>query len=178
MLGILDMVVQVIHGIIRRADTLHIVVAHQSTGRELGLLQFLVTLVEDLTGGLRTQLLCDTEGSLQFQVCPVVQRVTEGVRHGLSPLLKLLPVAGVLAGAVSLIHTVRTHGTPLIVVTAEPQLCDALETMVVGHHFGDQMTVIIDDGHLSRMVVIQVLSRLGLQNEVIIIELLHNYYLF
>jgi hypothetical protein len=60
-------------------------------------------------------------------------------------------------------------------VATKPQLSDALETMVVGHHLGDKMTVIVDDGHLSRMIVIQVLSYLSLKNEVIVIELLHNF---
>ena len=50
--------------------------------------------------------------------------------------------------------------------------------MVGSHHLGNQMTVIVDDGHLSRMIVIQVLSHLGLQNEVIVIKLLHKSFLF
>ena len=60
-------------------------------------------------------------------------------------------------------------------VAAKPQLGDRLETVVVGHHLGDEVTVIVDDGHLCRMIVIQVLCRLGLQNKVIVIKLLHKF---
>ena len=177
-LGILDMIVQVVYRVVGGTNALHVVVLHQATCRELRLLQLLVTLVEDLAGCLGAQLLGDAEGRLQFQVCPVVQRITEGVGHRLCPLLELLPVRGVLACAILLVDTVGTHSAPLIVVTTEPELCDALETMIVGHHLGDQVTVIVDNRHLSRVVVIQVLSRLGLENEVIIIELLHNFLMF
>ena len=170
---ILNMVVQVVNGIIGGTYTLHVVVLHQTTGRELGLLQLLVTLVKNLTGGLGAQLLFNAESGLQLQVCPVIQGVTEGVRHGLSPLLKLFPIAGILTGAVFLIYTVGTHGTPLVVVTTQPQLCDALKLMIVGHHLWNQVTVIVDNRHLSRMVVIQVLGYLSLQNEVLVIELFH-----
>jgi hypothetical protein len=46
--------------------------------------------------------------------------------------------------------------------------------MILGHHFRKQMAMVVDNGHLSRMVVIQVLSHLGLKNKVIVVELLHN----
>ena len=51
-LGILNVVVQIVYRIISGADTLHVIVTHQTTGRELRLQQFLITLVKDLSGGL------------------------------------------------------------------------------------------------------------------------------
>jgi hypothetical protein len=60
------------------------------------------------------------------------------------------------------------------VVATQPQLGDALETMVVGHHLGNQVTVVVDDGHLSRMIVVQVLGDFSLQHKVLVVELLHN----
>lgn len=134
MLGILDVVMEVVNRVICRADTLHVIVFHQTTGGELRLLQFLVTLIENLTSGLRREQFLDAEGSLQLQMCPVIQRVAECIRHRLSPFLEFLPVAGVLTGAIFLINTIGTHGTPFVVVATQPKLCDALEAVIVSHH--------------------------------------------
>ena len=178
MLGILNVVVQVIYRIIGGADTLYVVMLHQSTSRELGLLQLLVTLIENLTSGLGRQNLIDTESGLQLQVCPVIQGVTQGVGNGLCPLLKLLPVCSVLTGAEALVYAIGTHGTPLIVVTTQPQLCDALKLMVVSNHLRNQVTVIVNDRHLSRMVVIQVLCYLIVEHEVFVVKLLNHIMFF
>lgn len=58
--------------------------------------------------------------------------------------------------------------------------------MVVGYHLGDKMTVIVDNGHLSRMIVEQILRHLGVEQEILVIELFHcftlkylmSYYIF
>ena len=147
---------------------------HQSTSRELWLLKFLITLIENLACCLRRELLGNTESSLQLQMSPVIKGVTESIRNGLSPLLELFPIGGILTSAILLVDTIGTHGTPLIVVATQPQLSNTLKLVVFGHHLRNQMTMIVDNGHLSRMIVIQVLCHLGLQNEVIIIELLHK----
>ena len=167
------MVVQVVNGIVSRTYTLHVIVLHQSASRELGLLQLLVTLVENLAGGLGAQQLLNTKGGLQLQMCPVIQRVTQCIGHRFSPLLKLLPVASVLTRAVLLVNAIGTHGAPLVVVAAQPKFGNALEAMVVSHHFGNKMTMVIDDGHLSRMIVVQVLSYLSLQHEIFVVKCFH-----
>ena len=40
------------------------------------------------------------------------------------------------------------------------------------------MTVIVDDGHLSRMIVVQILGKLGLQDEILVVECFHKRDLF
>ena len=105
----------------------------------------------------------------------MVQRIAECVGYGLGPLLELLPVGGVLTCAVLLFYSIGTHGAPLVVVATQPQLGDRLKAVVVGHHLRDKVTMIVDNGHLGRMIVIEVLSQRGLENEVIIIEFLHTF---
>ena len=174
MLGIFDVVVEVVNGIVGGAYALYVVVLHQTTCAELRLLQLLVTLVENLAGSLGRENLLNTESGLQLQVCPVIQRVAQGVGNGLCPLLKLLPVGSVLTRAETLVNSIGTHGTPFVVVATQPQLGDALETMVVSYHFGNQVTVIVNDGHLSRMVVEKILCYFVIQHKVLVIELLHK----
>ena len=177
-LGILDVVVQVVNGVVGGADALHIVMLHQATGRKLRLLQLLIALVENLAGGLWREQFLDAKGSLQFQMGPMVERVAQGVGNGLCPLLELLPVGSVLAGAVALVDAVGTHGTPLIVVTAKPQLGDALELMVVGHHLGNQVAMVVDNRHLGRMVVVQVLGNFCLQHKILVVKCFHKFVSF
>ena len=172
------MVMQVVYRIIGSTNTLHVIVLHQSTSRELWLLKFLITLIEYLTCSLWRKLLGDTESSLKLKVSPVIKRVTECIWHCLCPLFKLLPVAGILSCAVLLVDTVGTHSTPLIVIATQPQLGNTLKLVILGHHLWNQMTMIVDNRHFSRMIVKQVLCHLGLQNKVFIIELLHNFVLF
>ena len=118
--GVLDVAVQVVDGVVGGAHALHVVVLHEAASGELGEPELLVALVEDFACGLRREELLDAEGGLQLQVGPVVEGVAEGVGHGLGPLLELLPVGGVLAGAVALVDAVGAHGAPLVVVAAEP----------------------------------------------------------
>ena len=116
MFCIFNMVVQIVNGVIGGANALYVIVLHQATSRELWLLQLLVTLIENLTGSLGAQEFLNTESSLQLQVCPVIQRIAKSIGNGLCPLLKLLPVRGILTCAVLLIDTIGTHGTPLVVI--------------------------------------------------------------
>ena len=175
-LASLLVVAQVVDWIICCTNALHVVVAHQATGAELRLLQLLVTLVVNLTGCLRAQQLVDTEGSLEFQVSPVIQRVTECIWYSLCPFLELLPVAGVSTCAEALIYAVSTHSTPLVVVTTEPEFCNTLELVIISYHLWDEVAVIIDDRHLSRMIVKEVLRSLCVEQEIFIHELFHNRY--
>ena len=84
---------------------------------------------------------------------PVVERVTHSVGHSLRPLLELLPVAGI-ARAVTLRHAICTHRTPFVVVAIEPYLGKRTETVVGGNHRRAEVTMVVDDWHLCRVVVV------------------------
>ena len=169
-------ITQVINGIVSGTYTLYMIMTHQTACRELWLLQLLVTLVKNLACCLGAQLFGNAEGSLQLQMSPMIQGVTEGIWHCFCPFLKLLPVCCIFTRAVFFIHTIGTHGTPLIVVTTQPQLGNALEAMVIGNHFGNQVAVIVDNGHFSCMVMEKILSYLSVEQEMLVIKLFHNIY--
>ena len=150
------------------------VAAHQAAGGVFGLAQLLVALVIDFAGGLRIEYLGDAEGGLQLQVGPVVQGVAHGIGNRFGPLLELLPVGGVLARAVAFVHAVGAHGAPLVVVAAQPDFGQRAELVVVGHHLGDEVAVVVDNRHLGRMFVVELLRSFGLQQEVFIHKVFHN----
>ena len=167
-------VTQVIDWVVCCTNALYIIMTHQATSAELRQLQLLVTLIVDFTGCLRAELLIDTESSLELQVSPVIERVTESIRHCFSPLLELLPVASISTCAEALIYTIGTHSTPLVVVAAEPKFCNTLKLVIIGYHLRDEVAVIIDNWHFSRMIVEKILCSLRVEQEVFIHKLLHN----
>ena len=105
---------------------------------------------------------------------PVVQRVAHGIGNGLGPFLELFPVGSVLACTVAFVYAVGTHGAPLVVVASEPDFGQRTELVVVGHHLGDEVAVVVDNRHLGRMFVVERLCSFGLQQEVFIHKFLHN----
>ena len=120
-LGIFNMIVEIIDGIICRAYGLNMIATHKTACGIFGIiLQFVITLVEDFTGCLWRKKFCNAKACLQLQVCPMIQGIAEGVRNGLSPLLKLFPVRSILTSAITLVNAIGTHSTPLVVVPSEP----------------------------------------------------------
>ena len=71
---------------------------------------------------MRIENFIDSKSGLQFKVGPVVQRITESIRYRFGPLLKLFPICSILTGTETFVHTIGTHGTPLVVVTSQPNL--------------------------------------------------------
>ena len=147
------MISQVVNRVIGRAYTFYIVAAHESTGGVSRLLQFLVTLVIYFTCCLRAKQFVYAKGRFQLKVRPMVKRVAECIRNRLGPFLKLFPVTGLCSRAIFLIHTIGAHRTPLVMVSSQPKLRDALELVVVGNHFRYQMAMIVDNRHFCRMVM-------------------------
>ena len=150
----LDVVFERIDGVVGGAHHLYMITAHHAPCRIFGKSQFGITFFIDFACGFRAENLVDAESRFQFEVCPVIERVAHGVGDGLGPFLKFFPVGGVFARAVAFIDTVGAHGAPFVVVSAEPYLGQRFELVVIGHHLGNQVAVIVDDGHFSRVVVI------------------------
>ena len=168
------MITQIINRVIGGADALHMIMPHQPTCTELGLLELLITLIIDFTGCFRTELFGNTESRFQLKMTPMIQWITESIGHCLGPFLKLFPIISILSGAVFLINSIRAHGTPLVMITSQPQLRDATELMIIGNHLRNQMTMIVDNRHFSRMIVIEFLRGGRLQEEILIHKLFHK----
>jgi len=126
----------------------------------------------DFFGGVRAQqLVLDVEGVLQLQMCPVIERIAEAVWDGLRPFLELFVVTR-LAGDVFLGDAVGPHRAPFVVVAGQPGLCQVVEAGVGGDFLGGQVTVIIVDRHLRRVLVVESPCRFGLQQEIFAQKLL------
>ena len=104
----------------------------------------------------------------------MVERVAHRIGNRLGPLLELLPIGRILARAILLIDPVGAHGAPFVVVAFEPDLRQVVETVIRSHVLGNQVAMVVDDRHLGRMVVVKTLRSLGLQQEVVVVELFHK----
>ena len=111
---------KVINRVVCGAYTLNIIPAHKASCRIFRLLKFLITLVKYLSGCLWTKELVYSESCLQLQMCPMVEWIPECIWNSLCPFLEFLPVRSVFACTESLIHTIRSHCTPFIMVASKP----------------------------------------------------------
>ena len=155
------MVFQWIDRIVSRTNNFHIHAFHDGLRTKFRGLQFGCTFVVYFTCSWRIQHLIDTEYAAQFQVSPVVKRVAHSMLQGIRPFLEFLECRFV-AGDILFGNTVCTHGTPFVMVSAQPNLCQVGKLVVVGYLLRDQMTMIVNDRHLRCMFVIQFLGCLCL----------------
>ena len=95
-----------------------------------------------------------TEVILKFQMTPVVHGIPNRLGQRFGKLLKLFAV-GRIAGDIIFIHAVGAHDAPLVVVTAQPNLSDVLETDILVDLLGIQMAVVVVDGHFCSVVMVQ-----------------------
>jgi hypothetical protein len=90
------------------------------------------------------------------------QGISDHKRDRRCPLLKLLPVTRV-TGAVFFIHPMPTHAPPFVMVPIEPGLGQVLKTGIFGDKLRRKMIVVVNDGHVFGIPVIEVLRGLIIQ---------------
>ena len=105
-------------------------------------------------------------------MAPMIQGVPDGQGQCLGPLLELLPI-GCVAGDIFLVHAEGAHEPPLVVVAPQPDLGDVLELPVLVDLPGDQMAVVVDDGHGRREIVVEMPGGGGVQQKILIHKGLH-----
>ena len=181
----LDLLVplQIVDGVIGGADESDVGLLNQAADGQLGVvLQFVVAQVPDFLSGVAVQDALIAEEVVQLQVGPVVHRVADGHGQSLCELLEALAI-GLVPGDVLFRHTVGAHHAPLVVVAevaavrvaaAQPDLSDVVEAAVLVDLAGRDVAVIVADGHILCIVVIQMLSRGRLEHEFLIHKCFHG----
>ena len=161
---------EVVGGVVGGAHHLDIELLDEGLATELGGSQLGVALLENLTCGGRAKQFVNAKDAAQLQVGPVVQGVPHSIGNGLGPFLEGLPGAVLAAGEVILANAVGTHGTPLIVVSVvavhQPELRDVTELDILRYLLRHQVAVIVNDGHLFRVLMVQFLGGLRLEHEI------------
>ena len=93
--------------------------------------ELFVSLLPDARGAGLVKQLGDAEVAREFQVRPVIERVAEGERNRARPGHELVERAG-FACAERFAHAICAHGTPLVVITFEPDLEQVGELSILG----------------------------------------------
>ena len=165
---------QLVHGIIGRAHDLDPEFAQQALRGKGVLGELGIAVIVNFAGRRWVQpLVLDAEGTLQLHVRPVVQRIAQRIGHGVGPHLEFLPV-GCITRAIPFRDAIRPHGSPLVMVAAQPDLGKTREFLVLGDRVGRQMAMVVNDGLQRRVFMVQTLGRAGFQQEIVIEEWLHG----
>lgn len=129
-------------------------------------------MIPDCLGGVRSKQPIDIEVAFKLQMGPVVEGIADKIRHGLRPFEEFLLVGCFSCDKVFL-DAIGAHGPPLVMFPAKPDLGDIAETFVPGDFTGIQMAVVIDDGKMFSIFVVQNPGRFVLQQEIIMDEMDH-----
>jgi len=149
------------------ADDGDLEVVENGMRAERGFGQLGVGGVPDRLGGIGREDLVDAEVAAQFEMGPVEQGIAQRVRDGVGPGEKLLFRIAV-AGDQFFGHAVGTHGAPLVMVGAEPEIGDGLPALVVGDFLRRQVAVVVDDRQSGGNLVVEGLPGLGVQQEMLV----------
>ena len=181
MLRNLFVVAEVVCRIVGGADHLHVEPLDERLAAEFLRGELGIALLEDLFRRRRAQELVDAEHAAQFQVRPVIQRVSHGIGNSLRPFLEGFPGGMLAAGEIVLGNAVRAHRTPLVVVSIvtvhKPELRDVAELDVLRDLLRHKVAMVIDDGHLLRVLVVKLPGGLRLEHE-IRVDKTHIYWCF
>ncbi len=112
----------------------------------------------------------------------MVHGVADGHFNGFDKLHEFLE--GIAhTGDVEFVHTVGAHNAPLVVVagegavgifTAQPNLGQVIEATVLVDFLRIQMAMIVSQGHLAGIVVVQMLCSFSFKDKVLIHKFLHD----
>ena len=181
----LDLLVplEAVDGVIGGADEGHVALFDEAADGQLGVvLELVVAQVPDFLSGIAVQHAVVAEEGVQLQIGPVVHRVADGHGQSLSELLEALAVR-LVAGDVLLGHAVGAHDAPLVVVAevaavrvaaAQPDLSNVVEAAVLVDLTGRNVAVVIADGHILSVSVVQVLCGGRLEHELLIHKCFHG----
>ena len=138
------------------------------------LLQLCIAQIPYFFCSLTIQNTVIAEKSLQFQMTPVIQRITDCFLKRLCPFLELFAIRST-AGDVIFIHTIGTHLAPFVMVTAQPYLCDIFKLSVFRNLLRINMAVVVQNRNLCCKIVIQFLSCLCAQKKIFIHKCFHIF---
>ena len=159
------MMIKRVCGIVRRAENLnplHCQHVMDAQGREsfLGLLP-------DFRCGLAIEWDGDSEVACKLEVCPVIERIAQGSRHGRGPSLKFF-LGRSRARDVGFGNPVRPHGSPLVVILGKPCFLKIAEAMVSCDLGWGEVVVKIDDRLILGVLMVESPSGVTSEKEIIV----------
>ena len=165
-LGNEPVILQIVGGIVGGTQRLHVAGGDESPGRSLRALELAVGLLPDLRGALAVQQLLCAKKAQQLQMRPVVDGISHQGGHDFRKVVELLP-EGRRAGHILFRHAAGPHDAPLVVVAGQPGLSQVGELLVLVDLLGIEMAVIVEDGHVLGVLIVEAASGFAAEQEVL-----------
>ena len=144
------MILQTVGGIVGSANNLYIHILNNVLRAKIFRTYFFIACIKNRPRCFSVQQIIHAKIASELEMRPLVQRISDGVRHRFSPRLEFFPVISV-TGNIFFRNPVRAQCTPLVMVAAEPHLSYGFELFVTGDLVGRKMAMVIEYGHRLRI---------------------------
>ena len=142
------MPLQIIYRVICSTQQGHIGLLNQISGAHRWLLQLFVTEIPHFFCCLTVQYTIISEVSLQLQMAPVKQRISNGLFQCFSPFLKFFPIRRISCN-IAFFNTIGTHLTPFVMVSPQPDLSNIFKLSVLCDFLWVNVAMIVQNRNLS-----------------------------
>ncbi len=157
---------EIVGRVVGGADDLDVAATDQALGREIRLGEEFVAAVPDPLGAVFVEDLVDAKSTAAAQGASMVERIAQRARHGAGVGEELVEGLGV-ASAKALVDSVGAHGAPFVVISAEPDVVEIGKLPVGRDLVGRQVAMVVENGLLAGVVVVQPLRAIVVQQEVV-----------
>ena len=168
------MIFQRVDRIVCRAKKLDVGLLDDLTHAHIVGSKFFIGKVPDRFAGFGRKNTFVTEITFQFQMGPMIKRITDQGRKRARKRFKFFIIAGITRNH-AFGKSAGTHGAPFIVIGAEPDFRNIFILFIFGNFFGVHMTVIVNDGHFRSIVVVENSRRFGVEQKIIVHKRFHCF---
>ena len=112
-------------GVIGRANGVDLELIEKAVRTKGVILEAFIGLIPDGLGGVWIEQSSDPKAATEFQMSPVEERVANATGNCFSPGLEFF-AGRRITGNMRLRYSVRPHGSPLVVIFAEPESTNVL----------------------------------------------------
>ena len=158
-----------VDGVVGGANDLDLEFFQNARGRKIRLGELAVRFVPDFARGVGRDQAIDAEVAFQFEMAPMVKRISQRVWHGLAPREKFFIGLG-FARAKFFRNSIAAHRAPFVVVAFQPDLGQVGKAPVASKVLGRKVAVVIDDRQLLRHLMIKSTCRRTLEQEILVDE--------
>ena len=156
-----------VHRIVSGADSLDVALGDEVSCSEVGAVKSLVAEIPDFLSSFCAQDSLIAEVLAKLKMAPVVQWVSYCTANNLCPFRELFVLVCVSRDEF-LRDSCTAHEPPLVVISAEPHLSDALVVKVLVDFLRVQVAVVVDDRAGSCRLVKELFSCLGVEQEIFV----------
>ena len=131
-------------GVIGRANGVDLELIEKAVRTKGVILEAFIGLIPDGLGAVWIEQSSDPKAATEFQMSPVEERVANATGNCFSPGLEFFAGRRV-PGNMRLRYSIRPHGSPLVVIFAEPESTNVSPALVLCHFPGRKVGMVIND---------------------------------